>query len=156
MQKPPFCTPKTILLHAKNHTFVLRICNIHRMNTLRTLRKISTSNHEIPNLHPARRRGPIHRARILTLSNPYFPIIKYAYSFHHTRIFTLLNMCFRIIAHVCSNHHTRTIAIDLLTIRKLKKWFSATIKGENVARNVKKIKKIKILQSTFCHSKEYY
>ena len=51
MQKPPFCTPKTILLHGKNHTFVLRTCNIHRMNTLRTLRKISTFNHEIPNEH---------------------------------------------------------------------------------------------------------
>ena len=51
-------------------------------------------------------------------------------------------------------HHT--IAIDLLTIRKLKKQLSATIKGENMAQNVKKIKKIKILQSTFCRSKEYY
>ena len=46
MQKPPFCTPKTILLHGKNHTFVLRTRNVHRMNTLRTLRKISTFTHE--------------------------------------------------------------------------------------------------------------
>ena len=45
--------------------------------------------------------------------------------------------------HTYYTHHTRTIAIDLLTIRKLKKWFSDTIKDENVARNVKKIKKIK-------------
>ena len=30
---------KTILLQRKNHTFVLRICNIHRMNTLRTFRE---------------------------------------------------------------------------------------------------------------------
>ncbi len=30
--------------------------------------------------------GPIHRARILALSNPYFHIIKYAYSFHRKRI----------------------------------------------------------------------
>ncbi len=35
--------------------------------------------------------------------------------------------------HTYYTHHTRTIAIDLLTIRKLKKWFSVTIKGENVA-----------------------
>ena len=54
MQKPPFCTPKTILLHGKNHTFVLRICNIHRMNTLQTFRKISTFNYEIPNEHSAK------------------------------------------------------------------------------------------------------
>ncbi len=39
MQKPPFCTPKTILLHCKNHTFEWRLCNIQIMNTLRTLRE---------------------------------------------------------------------------------------------------------------------
>gem|GEM_PF-1084931 len=44
--KTPFCTPKTILLHGKNHTFVLRTRNVHRMNTLRTLHKISTFTHE--------------------------------------------------------------------------------------------------------------
>ena len=38
-QKPPFCTSKTILLHVKNHTFVMRICNIQKTNTLRTFRK---------------------------------------------------------------------------------------------------------------------
>ena len=38
-QKPPFCTPKTILLHRKNHTFVMRICNIQKTNTLRTFRE---------------------------------------------------------------------------------------------------------------------
>ena len=46
-------------------------------NSQRTLTKT-------PNVHPARRRGPIHRARILTLPNTHI----------------------RIIAHVCSNHHT--------------------------------------------------
>ena len=49
MQKPPFCTPKTILLHGKNHTFVLRICNIHRMNTLQTLREYPHSPTKTPN-----------------------------------------------------------------------------------------------------------
>ena len=38
-QKPPFCTSKTILLHVKNHTFVMRICNIQKTNTLRTFHK---------------------------------------------------------------------------------------------------------------------
>ena len=38
-QKPPFCTSKTILLHVKNHTFVMRICNIQKTNTLQTFRK---------------------------------------------------------------------------------------------------------------------
>ena len=38
-QKPPFCTPKTILLHVKNHTFVMRICNIQKTNTLQTFRE---------------------------------------------------------------------------------------------------------------------
>ena len=42
--------------------------------------------YEISNEHTARRRGPIHRARILALSNPYFHIIKYAYSFHRKHI----------------------------------------------------------------------
>ena len=49
MQKPPFCTPKTILLHGKNHTFVLRTCNIHRMNTLQTLREYPHSPTKTPN-----------------------------------------------------------------------------------------------------------
>ena len=35
-QKPYFCNVKTPFLHAKNHTFVLRICNIQITNTLRT------------------------------------------------------------------------------------------------------------------------
>ena len=39
MQKPPFCTPKTILLKCKNHTFAWRICNTQITNTLRTLRE---------------------------------------------------------------------------------------------------------------------
>ena len=48
-------------------------------NSQRTLMKT-------PNLHSARRRGPIHRARIFPLPNPYFHIIKYVYSFHRKHI----------------------------------------------------------------------
>ena len=38
-QKGSFCTPKTILLQRKNHTFTRRICNTQITNTLRTLRE---------------------------------------------------------------------------------------------------------------------
>ena len=55
-------------------------------NTQRTPYKISTSNHKMHHEHSARRRGPIYRTRILTLSNPYFHIIKYTYSFHRKHI----------------------------------------------------------------------
>ena len=75
---------------------------------------------------------------------------------HHSTETTHNSTLYIMYTHTYYTHHTRTIAINLLTIRKLKKWFSATIKGENMAQNVKKIKKIKILQPTFCHSKEYY
>ena len=73
---------------------------------------------------------------------------------HHSTETTHNSTLYIMYTHTYYTHHT--IAIDLLTIRKLKKWLSATIKGENMAQNVKKIKKIKILQSTFCRSKEYY
>ena len=38
-QKPYFCNSKTPFLHVKNHTFVMRICNIQKTNTLRTFHK---------------------------------------------------------------------------------------------------------------------
>ena len=57
--KTPFCTSKTILLHVKNHTFVMRICNIQKTNTLRTFHKCVANTHEIGCEHSARRRGPI-------------------------------------------------------------------------------------------------
>ena len=38
-QKGSFCTPKTILLQRKNHTFTRRICNTQITNTLRTFRE---------------------------------------------------------------------------------------------------------------------
>ena len=52
-QKPPFCTSKTILLHVKNHTFVMRICNIQKTNTLRTFHKCVANTHEIGCEHSA-------------------------------------------------------------------------------------------------------
>ena len=99
MQKPPFCTPKTILLHGKNHTFVLRICNIHRMNTLQTFRKISTNTPKHPTYTP-----PGVGA---DSSCPYFSFAKSVFSHHQIRIFVSSQTHFYIIKYVYSNHHTR-------------------------------------------------
>ncbi len=60
-QKPPFCTTKTILLHVKNHTFVMRICNIQKTNTLRTFRECI--------LNGLRMRGEYHEMDCKTLRN---------------------------------------------------------------------------------------
>ena len=51
-QKPPFCTSKTILLHRKNHTFVMRICNIQKTNTLRTFRECILNGLQMRGEHP--------------------------------------------------------------------------------------------------------
>ena len=51
-QKPPFCTTKTILLHIKNHTFVMRICNIQKTNTLRTFRECILNGLQMRGEHP--------------------------------------------------------------------------------------------------------
>ena len=51
-QKPPFCTSKTILLHRKNHTFVMRICNIQKTNTLRTPRNGLQNIPQYTHVHP--------------------------------------------------------------------------------------------------------
>ncbi len=63
------------------------------MNTLRTLREISTFTHEILHEHSARRRGrfivPVslhNQKRVYSLSSTHIHIIKYIHSFHHTRI----------------------------------------------------------------------
>ena len=58
-QKPYFCNSKTPFLHVKNHTFVMRICNIQKTNTLRTFHKCVANTHEIGCEHSARRGGPI-------------------------------------------------------------------------------------------------
>ena len=63
------------------------------MNTLQTFRKISTFNYEIPNEHSAKyqRTPPKHPTYTppgvgADSSCPYFPIIKYVYSFHRKHI----------------------------------------------------------------------
>lgn len=45
------------------------------------------SRNEIHNEQSVRRRGQIHRARILTLSNMYIRFIEYVHLFHRTHIF---------------------------------------------------------------------
>ena len=46
----------------------------------------TTNTHEIRGEQSVRRRGPIHRARILTLPNIHIHFNKYAFSFHQIRI----------------------------------------------------------------------
>ena len=58
------------------------------------------------NEHSARRRGPIHRARILTLPNTCIHVIKYVFPFQRTRISTLSITCFHIIKYTFPHHRT--------------------------------------------------
>ena len=67
----------------------------------------ATLTHEIGCEHSARRRGPIHRARILTLSNIHIRITKYVHSHHRTHISTLSNTCFRFNAHAFPHYQIR-------------------------------------------------
>ena len=71
----------------------------------------ATLTHEIGCEHPARRRGPIHRARILTLSNIHIRITKYVHSHHRTHISTLSNTCFRFIAHTFPHYQLRVFTL---------------------------------------------
>ena len=104
MQKPPFCTTKTILLQRKNHTFTRRICNVQKTNTLRTFREYPTNTHEITHEHSAKYThsttkhpritppgvgdrfiAPVslhYQIHIFVSPNTCLTIIKYTYSFH--------------------------------------------------------------------------
>ena len=151
MQKPPFCTPKTILLHAKNHTFVLRTRNVHRMNTLRTLRKISTFNYEIPNEHS--RKHPTYippgvgdrfivpvslhcQIRIFPLSNPYIHFTTYAFTHYqicifispHTHFCSPFCGCIRI----CGRDKSAPTAANGLLITLLANWNNVANTPQNI------------------------
>ena len=52
--------------HTKYMTNGLRLRGEHSTKCQRTIREMPTYTHEICNEHTVRRRGPIHRARILT------------------------------------------------------------------------------------------
>ena len=62
------------------------------------------------NEHSARRRGPIHRARILTLSNMYIHIIAHAYPHYQIRVFTLLNTYIHFTEYVHLHYRTHISA----------------------------------------------
>ena len=158
MQKPPFCTPKTILLHGKNHTFVLRICNIHRMNTLQTFRKISTFNYEIPNEHSAKyqRTPPKHptytppgvgdrfivpvslhcQIRIFPLSNTYIHFIANGcphlkiriFKSPHTHFCSPFCGCIRI----CGRDKSAPTAANGLLITLLPNWNNVANTPQNI------------------------
>ena len=143
MQKPPFCTPKTILLQRKNHTFVWRICNVQITNTLRTFREHPTNTHEITHEHSAKythsptkhpRTTPpgvgdrfivpvslYYQIHIFVSPNTYLTIIEYTYSFHHTRVFTLSNMrfhsSFRGCLRICGHDKSAPTAANGLPFR---------------------------------------
>ena len=73
------------------------------------------------NEHPARRRGPIHRARILALSNTCFHIIEYVYSRHQIRVFTPPHTHYRLsfcgCFHICGAINRTPTAADGLPFR---------------------------------------
>ena len=62
-------------------------------NTHETPREWVAFTHEIGCEHSVRRRGPIHRARILILPKMCIHFTEYVCPFQHIRISTLLNMC---------------------------------------------------------------
>ena len=61
----------------------------------------------MPHEHSARRRGPIHRASILTSSNMCFHITKYTYPIRQIPAFISSNTYLTIIKHVHSFHRIR-------------------------------------------------
>ena len=69
----------------------MRRCNIQKTNTLRTFRKCVANTPKWIAKHSARRRGPIHRARILASSNTCIHFIEYIFNHHQLRAFTLSN-----------------------------------------------------------------
>ena len=84
LQEGGFYTPKTPFLFFVSITNTLLMCYEHS----------------------ARRRGPIHRARILTLLKTCISITKYVFPFHRTHISTLSITCFHIIKYVHSFYYT--------------------------------------------------
>ena len=79
----------SVLFFAQSITVVISIifgvvvCEQYHVcprNFPRTFRKMSTFNHETPHKQSVRRRGPIHCARIFTLSNIHIHFNKYAFS----------------------------------------------------------------------------
>ena len=70
------------------------VANTNEIHTKHSA-KCQRTIREMRNEHSARRRGPIHRARILTLSNMYIHIIAHAYPHYRIRAFTPPHAHFR-------------------------------------------------------------
>ena len=79
----------SVLFFAQSITVVISIifgvvvCQQYHVcprNIPRTFREMSTFNHETPHISFRKAQGPIHRARILVLSNIYICFNKYAFS----------------------------------------------------------------------------
>ena len=83
--------------------------------------KHSTYTHEMGCEHSARRRGPIHRARILTLPIAHIRITKYAYSHYQIRIFVSHYVCVYVYAGTINR------PLQLLTVCQLRGEHSARL-----------------------------
>ena len=70
----------------------------------------------MPHEHSARRRGPIHRARILTSSNMCFHITKYTYPIRQIPAFISSNTYLTIIKHTHSFHRTRISPLHFVSV----------------------------------------
>ena len=99
VQKGGFCVARSGFLHCKKGVFTRQtppfLFFVSITNTLLMCYE-----------HSARRRGPIHRARILTLLKTCISITKYVFPFHRTHISTLSITCFHIIKYVHSFYYT--------------------------------------------------
>ena len=116
----------SILFFAQSITVVISIifgivvcqqCHVCPRNIPRTFRKMSTFNHETPHEQSARRRGPIHRARIFTLLNMHIRFLVHVCPHYQIRIFipphTYVRSSFCGCLRICKYHKivlTRTLA----------------------------------------------
>ena len=116
----------SVLFFAQSITVVISIifgvvvcqqCHVRPRNIPRTFRKMSTFNHEHPTFHSARRRGPIHCARIFTLLNMHIRFLVHVCPHYQIRIFipphTYVRSSFCGCLRICKHHkivHQRTLA----------------------------------------------
>ena len=108
----PTSTTKLVVKHPANSPRSPR-------NWLRTLRQFPTSTTKLEAKHSVRRRGPIHRARILTLPIAHIRIAKFAFPHYQIRVYSLSNMHIHIINYVFSSHHAHIFALPYQYIRFL-------------------------------------
>ena len=95
----------------------------HSTRYQQTFHEIPTLTHKMGCEHPVRRRGPIHRARILTLSNIHIRITKYVHSHHRTHISTLSITYIHVIKYVFPFHRTHISTLSNTYIHVIKYVF---------------------------------